>query len=206
MSEQSTPHIWQPWVRVPVSRHFQDTGGAVCSLQAFQWCCHLPAGPLVFPLAGTVFVGSDGKSQEPTGKDRAEVWSVYCLDWAVILPVSRFHLCMMSVKEAPLSVPPTGAFIRRVTHVWVQTDLSVFRLVLIPLRKVLAQFHPLSWFQIGRDIKQTHFTALFHIADLNNYKILLSCFHGLGFSHLPGVDCVADFSRFVLTQWQTATW
>lgn len=56
---------------MPVSHHYQDIGGAVCSLQAFRWCCYLLAGPLVFPLTGMVFVGSDGKSQEPTGKKQS---------------------------------------------------------------------------------------------------------------------------------------
>ena len=54
---------------MPVSRHCQDIGGAVCSLQAFLWCCRPLAGPLVFPLTGMVCVGSDGKSQEPTGEN-----------------------------------------------------------------------------------------------------------------------------------------
>lgn len=87
VSEQSTPHIWQPWVHVPVSRHYRDIGGAVCSLQAFQWCCHLPSDPLVFPLTGMVCVGSDGKSQEPTGKDKAKSHA-YCSGCLLILQYS----------------------------------------------------------------------------------------------------------------------
>lgn len=36
----------------------------------------------MFPRAGTVFVGSDGKSQEPTGKDRAEGLKSPLLGWS----------------------------------------------------------------------------------------------------------------------------
>lgn len=84
-------------------------------------------------------------------------------------------MCTMSVKKkaVSLSLRQVGQVIRCVTCVFQEGRLSSNRfkcVQIIPLRR----FHPLSWFQIGRRIKQTHLTALFHIADLINYKILLS--------------------------------
>lgn len=141
VSEQSTPHIWQPWVRVPVSRHYQDIGGAVCSLQAFLWWCHLLAGLLVFPLTGMVCVGSDGKSQEPTSKNRAKSQSG-----------ADCSACWFILHSTAPNLNIAFNLFNKM-DIWVQTDLGRSRLAVIPVGEVLAQLPPLSGFKVGCHIK-----------------------------------------------------